>query len=178
VTGVQTCALPICGLLLLYHNRFVVKRLSDFFISKALELACFVLRCQSKTTLLLLIYRPPASSLADFLNEFTDLIMQLTQRTDFIICGDFNLDILTNLPSDKIISFFTSLNLTQHVTTVTHPRWGRILDLVFTRSSNSNAIASIIMQCFSHFVSHLLIHHLLVPQGFLRKLTRKVLIMI
>ena len=85
------------------------------------------------------VYRPPHTSLAQFLNEFTDLLDQLTTSTnDLLIAGDFNihLDSPGDLYAKKLLDILEMYNLVQHVNQSTHLN-GHVLDLIITRLSDA-----------------------------------------
>ena len=85
------------------------------------------------------IYRPPSSSKATFLSEFTSLLEDLiSTSSELILTGDFNLHV--DDPAAPHVSSFLDLlntfNLTQHITFPTHNS-GHTLDLLITRSTSS-----------------------------------------
>ena len=85
------------------------------------------------------LYRPPSSSVSLFLDEFADYTQLLnTACGNLIILGDFNLHLdcseATNIK--KFTSLLHSGNLCQHVHTPTHKE-GHILDLIISRSTEN-----------------------------------------
>jgi hypothetical protein len=79
-----------------------------------------------------LLYRPPSSSLADFLSEFEELCSLLNDMDNIIIIGDFNVPQVSLLnPTLEIFQ------LHQHINQPTHVR-GNTLDLVITRTNSTD----------------------------------------
>jgi hypothetical protein len=127
------------GLVLFYKNFFTVKLLHDFHTTAAYETACFDVRLHDSSMLIVALYRPPSSSISSFEDSFTQLIPSLMVREKFIICGDFNLNVIPQpggTQSSHDFSFFSSLHLEQHVNESTHIG-GRILDLVLSPLSTT-----------------------------------------
>ena len=88
---------------------------------------------------IILIYRPPSSSVNRFLDEFEALIGDsMTIGTDIIIAGDFNLHFERQDASgvDAFRRLLLENNLKQHVLQPTHTK-GHMLDLVLTHLSSS-----------------------------------------
>lgn len=82
------------------------------------------------------LYRPPSSSVTVFLEEFSEYIQLLnTASGNLIIVGDFNfhMDCADAANVKKFTSLLHSGNLCQHVRSPTH-KVGHILDLVISRS--------------------------------------------
>ena len=90
------------------------------------------------------IYRPPSSSLATFMTEFSTFLSDLcTRSSNPLISGDFNLHIDDNngpyvLP---FLLLLESFGLKQHVSFPTHSS-GHTLDLIVT-FSDSNLVSSV-----------------------------------
>ena len=96
------------------------------------------LTSSSRSYFFLTVYRPPCSSKADFLSEFSLFLEDFASiASDFFILGDFNLHI--DNPSDTYGSAFTTLletfDLSQHISEPTHSS-GHVLDLLITKSSS------------------------------------------
>jgi hypothetical protein len=130
------------GIVLFYKNCLSIKLLNDFHSSCAYESACFELKLGSLSTLLIALYRPPNASHSQFENDFSQLISSLLSRENYIVCGDFNLNVSLPSPSSPACDashddlFFHSLNLRQHVNDATHLK-GKILDLILTQFDSS-----------------------------------------
>ena len=88
---------------------------------------------------LLNIYRPPSSSKATFISEFTSLLEDLiSSSSELIFTGDYNFHV-DDPSAPHILPFLDLLeafNLTQHITFPTHNS-GHTLDLLITRSTSS-----------------------------------------
>ncbi|KAI0214517.1 putative RNA-directed DNA polymerase from transposon BS [Lamellibrachia satsuma] len=93
----------------------------------------------SRPVRVVIIYRPPTTSVQSFLDEFTKYVNEIVvTRQDILIVGDFNLHCeLNSAPGVKLLNdILAENNLKQHVTEPTHMK-GHMLDLVITRSSSS-----------------------------------------
>ena len=101
------------------------------------------LNCLFKVGLELLrivtIYRPPpkekSPNVPVFLNEFADLLEDLTLTSDqLLLVGDlnFHFDNPTSAHTKPIIDLLSATNHQQHVTLATHQK-GHILDVIITR---------------------------------------------
>ena len=85
------------------------------------------------------IYRPPATNIQQFLYEFATYVNEIAMaQQDILIVGDFNLHCeLGFAPGVKLLNeILAENNLQQHVTESTHIR-GHRSDLVITRSPSS-----------------------------------------
>ena len=79
------------------------------------------------------VYRPPDGSIPQFLDIFTELLVDiLTSDTNLVVLGDFNIHVnVINDPNAKIYMYtMTALGLKQHVKGPTH-KSGNCLDLIF-----------------------------------------------
>ena len=86
----------------------------------------------------IVIYRPPATSFADFINDFASLLeLVILSPGRLVILGDFNIHVDHDQDKhrQKFLDTLDSFNLNQHVSEATHTS-GHILDLVITRSSD------------------------------------------
>ena len=93
----------------------------------------------SRPVRVVIIYRPPTTSVQSFLDEFATYVNEIVvTRQDILIVGDFNLHCeLNSAPGVKLLNdILAENNLKQHVTEPTHMK-GHMLDLVITRSSSS-----------------------------------------
>ena len=89
-------------------------------------------------TRLIVLYRPPSHSKAEFLDEFRDYMdTHVTTAGRLLVVGDFNLHMDDKEDNDAIRfkELLHSLNLQQHITCPTHKQ-GHTLDLLITRSSD------------------------------------------
>ena len=88
---------------------------------------------------LLNIYRPPSSSKATFISEFTSLLEDfISSSSELIFTGDFNFHVDDPLAPhvSSFLDLLDTFNLTQHIAFPTHDS-GHTLDLLITRSTSS-----------------------------------------
>ena len=88
---------------------------------------------------LLTIYRPPKSSVPDFVSQFSTLLEDLARsNSELIINGDFNfhVDQPHTSPASQFINLLHDFSLTQHINFPTHSA-NHTLDLLITRSSST-----------------------------------------
>jgi hypothetical protein len=92
----------------------------------------------SRTFVMVIIYRPPSGSIANFLSQLADLFSHILSHYDEVIfTGDFNLRLLSeSRVLEQLNDLLTSFSLCQHINSPTHER-GDILDLVITRTSST-----------------------------------------
>ena len=86
----------------------------------------------------IVVYRPPSTSFAEFINGFSSLIeLLILSQGKLIILGDFNIhiDIVHDRFTQHFLETLDSFNLKKNVSEPTHSS-GHILDLVITRCSN------------------------------------------
>ena len=98
----------------------------------------------SRPVRVVIIYRPPTTSVQSFLDEFATYVNEIVvTRQDILIVGDFNLHCeLNSAPGVKLLNdILAENNLKQHVTEPTHMK-GHMLDLVITRSSSSIVLST------------------------------------
>ena len=50
-------------------------------------------------------YRPPSSNVNDFINEINNIFSQNTSNSDYILCGDYNLNLM-HTSSDRLVGEF------------------------------------------------------------------------
>ena len=86
---------------------------------------------------LAIVYRPPQTSTPDFLEEFAELIENLSIHTNHLIAGDFNfpVNVADHTDANKLISLLDCSNYTQHVNAATHEN-GHTLDLILSPTSS------------------------------------------
>ena len=115
--------------------------------TRSFEYATWLLVMKKKNITVTGIYHPsPKNTITNrmFIDDITDhLISLLPPTTNNIILGDFNMHINDSNSNDACIfkDTFTTLGLTQHVTTSTHVK-GNILDLIFTEEISSIKLTS------------------------------------
>ena len=98
----------------------------------------FKITNESKTLALVVVYRPPNSSVNEFLNEMNDLLDKVSLTSPhFIVMGDMNFHL--ELSNDKRTSDFNTLlqshDLKQFVQAPTHIK-GHTLDAIIARNRN------------------------------------------
>lgn len=123
------------GLALIYRNGLKVDMNSGLsqFKAESYEFASVTLSFSSKSIVLIIIYKPPSTSLSLFSSEFTELCSLLLGYNEIIIAGDFNLSVEEGSMLNEILDQF---HLCNHVTECTHDK-GRILDLIITWNNSS-----------------------------------------
>ncbi len=85
------------------------------------------------------IYRPPSSSKAPFLTEFSTLLEDIISHpSEIIFFGDFNIhvDTPTSYDTAPFLTLLETYNLSQHINFPTHIH-GHTLDLLITRSEST-----------------------------------------
>ena len=126
------------GIALIYRSYLNIKCIPiPSFVS--FESVCTLLSVGSISCKLLLIYRSPSSSIASFLEDFSELLTSFASSpSDILISGDFNIHV--DNPSAPYVSTFLSLlesfNLTQHIKEPTHEA-NHTLDLLISRSDST-----------------------------------------
>ena len=87
---------------------------------------------------LIVLYRPPSSSVSLFYDEFPNYLAHVATAPGYLlIVGDFNLHVDSqNYAGRQFTSFLHSFNLHQHVNGSTHIN-GHTLDLVITREEQT-----------------------------------------
>jgi hypothetical protein len=103
------------------------------------ESLCIRFSVSSVSYTFLTIYRPPSSSLSNFLSDFSSLLDGLvTSPSELIVTGDFNIhaDCPTNPSTSAFLDILDSYSLTQHVDFPTHTH-GHTIDLILTRSNST-----------------------------------------
>ena len=138
------------GLAILVKEQFNFKQLSS---SKYNTFEHLDIKYVTSKLKLVVVYRPPSSSLHQFIAEITSYFSDLTLSADnLLITGDFNLHL--EVPHTPGVSDFkralSEHNLVQHVKQATH-KAGHLLDLVITRDDN-NSIKDfdVYNSCISH----------------------------
>ena len=139
------------GLALIAKQTLKVKR-EEHRITAELEYVKWKVTLPNSFLNILGIYRPPDSSMSQFLDIFTELLVDiLTSNTNLVVLGDFNIHV--NKIDDPTAGIFldtmTALGMKQHVTGPTHISENG-LDLIFTEEMSK----SMVIECsHSMFVS-------------------------
>ena len=131
------------GIALVFRSFLKVSRIG-LPTFKSFESLCLSLSVSNFTCKLLIIYRPPQTSVATYLDEFSSLLSDLVSSpSELLISGDFNIhvDDASAAYSQPFLSLLDSFDLHQHVNTPTH-ECNHTLDLLISRS-NSNLISNL-----------------------------------
>ena len=83
------------------------------------------------------VYRPPAGSVQDFISEFEKQVLELEKsEKNIIYLGDFNIhmDDVNNNDTKRMLTFLKAFSLKNHTPSPTH-KMGHMLDLVFCHCS-------------------------------------------
>jgi exonuclease III len=95
------------GVFIFIHNiKFQVINLDLFYRDKDIEVCAVKLQLTNINTYVLTVYRAPSGNFDHFLNKL-DIVLKTLLRPNFeyIICGDFNINYLTDNPNKKTIKF-------------------------------------------------------------------------
>ena len=115
-------------------------------VSRHLRILLFLLSRQKRPTVyLVVVYRPPSSSVTTFIDEFTSLLEScVLDGHPIILSGDFNIhwDNQENSSTRQIRDLFEAFGLQQHVSESTHIK-GHILDYIVTRDTDNLQISDI-----------------------------------
>ena len=115
-----------------------VKR-EDDRITAEMEYAKWKVASANSFLNILGVNRPPDSSIPQFLDNFTELLVDIVaSNTNLVILGDFNIHVnYVNDPNASIfLDIMTALGLKQHVRGPTH-KSGNCLDLIFTEEMST-----------------------------------------
>ena len=124
------------GLALVTKQNLKVKR-EDDSIRVEIEYARWKVTLANSFLNILGVYRPPDGSIPQFLNNFTDFLVDIVaSNANLVILGDFNIHVNgVNDPNASIfLDIMTALGL-KHVRGPTH-KSGNCLDLIFTEEMN------------------------------------------
>ena len=122
------------------------------------------------------MYRPPNSSVSQFLDAFHSLISRLNEhRRPVVITGDFNfhMDDATNQHANNFKDILQEFNLMNHVTCATHTA-GHTLDLVITRMTSSVVMNVTSNDIISDHLSVLFDFNLITPSTKQEKMRRDI----
>lgn len=100
------------GSLILCKDFLKYKERQDI-ISLSIDRVCEVACAEIENLIILCVYRPPASKLLSFIFIMEEILNKLCRNIKEIhVCGDFNVDILTDSSDrNKLLSLFNSFNL-------------------------------------------------------------------
>lgn len=110
-----------------------IKQEKHFESFESLEVLC---KFADTNLRIVVLYRPPAQSVTDFMEEFYEYMDSLANSTGrLLVVGDFNVhvDSKTDPNGEKLRKLLYSLHLEQHVNSPTYES-GHTLDLLITRS--------------------------------------------
>ncbi|EFX74977.1 hypothetical protein DAPPUDRAFT_108367 [Daphnia pulex] len=128
------------GLALFHKNSVKVTVLSEFPDFLSFECLDLSVAIKSTKVRLIVIFRPPDKSRAQFIEEFSSLLEStVSVSSKLLITEDFNLHIddpITDAYANHFLTLVESFGLQQHVNQPTHND-DHILDLVLSRQSES-----------------------------------------
>jgi len=132
------------------------------------ELLPLRLTCQDCVLTLLLIYRPPSSSVTNFPQELLDLLDEFI-TAELLVGGDFNLpgDCLNTIDT-RVLDVLEGHNITHHVQVATHISGG-VLDLVAT-SVGKHSVTNIVSRDIGISDHYLVQFHLMVKRQLYRSM--------
>jgi len=129
VTGRRGCRGG--GLAQIYRSTYEIKQINSSFRPTTYELLIARLSHGGGRVVILVIYRPPQTSVVQFTNELSSLLNEYI-GDDVLICGDQNCPGVSELNIDAHqTNVLQHYNMTQHVKVATH-LMGSILDLLIT----------------------------------------------
>ena len=130
------------GLALIAKQDLKVKR-EEHRITAELEYVKWKVTSSNSFLNILGIYRPPDSSIPQFLDIFTELLVDIvTGNMNLVVLADFNIHVnkIDDPNAGIFLDTMTALGMKQHVRGPTH-RSGNFLDLIFTEEmSKTKAI--------------------------------------
>ncbi|XP_072182185.1 uncharacterized protein [Diadema setosum] len=133
------------GVGFLYRSHLNVKVHTQVNNFKSFEMVQMDVIENSKSMHLVVIYRPPRSSVPFrcFLEEFSNLLDDcLFKQSSLVIAGDFNIHVDTSAPDAReLIDVLDSYGLQQHIQQPTHIR-GHTLDLLISRKETDVIVLS------------------------------------
>jgi hypothetical protein len=128
------------GLALIFHPTVKIIQSNHKHSFRTFELSLNLLQLDGVTLAIALIYRPPHTSITEFISELDELSSLLTSYSEIIMLGDFNLPFNSvEALNGCLADLLHTHGLSQLVTHPTHNK-GNILDLVLTRSTSSTIL--------------------------------------
>ena len=124
---------------MIYRSSIGCKKVKVSVKISHFELMEVILKISNQHVRLSVIYRPPNTSLSEFLQDFTTYADSVaTSSGKLLILGDFNIhvDNPDSVEGRRFTNTLSGLNLEQHVNSPTHTK-GHTLDLIITRTSET-----------------------------------------
>ena len=112
------------GLALVTKPSLKVKR--DARITAEMEYAKWKVMSMNYFLNILGVYRPPEGSIPQFLDIFTELLVDIVaSKTNLVILGDFNIQVnnVNDPNASTFLDMSTALGLKQHIKGSTHKKW-------------------------------------------------------
>ncbi len=137
------------GVALVFRNNISAKKI-EVISRESFEVGQYVLTSNSWRVRLAVVYRPPSSCVNTFLDEFATYVESLIMCLEpILITGDFNfhVDNSMDLHASAFFDLLDSLNLEQHVHSVTQVT-GHTLDLIITRKMDNIIECLPVSDCF------------------------------
>lgn len=125
------------GLGVLFKKSFTLKEI-PFPHANSFEHVTLCVNSNSCSSFVLsLIYRPPCSSLSNFVADFDEFLERLCMSDKYVILGDFNVHVDEVLDSHvaRFLDLLKQYDLHQYVREPTHSA-GHTIDLIVSRASN------------------------------------------
>ena len=114
---------------------------SDLMINELENCMIEILRPKTKKLFICCVYRAPNKPLENYINQLNSVILKLPNESEFILLGDFNVDLSTNSrsPSRQMLNNFSrQLHLDQVITQPTRitETSQTMIDLIFVNNSH------------------------------------------
>ena len=114
---------------------------SDLMINELENCMIEILRLKTKKLFICCVYRAPNKPLENYINQLNSVILKLPNDSEFILLGDFNVDLSTNSrsPSRQMLNNFSrQLHLDQVITQPTRitETSQTMIDLIFVNNSH------------------------------------------
>lgn len=91
---------------------FQILDTSNFCEEGCLEAAGIVIKINNENYTIICIYRPPTSNVNIFLNKLSELVDSLNLKSNCVLMGDFNIDVLVQSDHKfKLLNFLNEFNL-------------------------------------------------------------------
>ena len=137
------------GVALVFRNNISARKI-EVISRESFEVGEYVLTSNSWRVQLAVVYRPPSSCVSTFLDEFATYVESLIMCLEpILITGDFNfhVDNSMDLHASAFLDLLDSLNLEQHVHSVTQVT-GHTLDFIITRKMDNIIECLPVSDCF------------------------------